>query len=132
MIDDTAIRSALRVKLLSIEGLPTDNDWQGRTFEPVEGVPYMRETLIPNNEIISANKELRAQGIYQIDYTAPINTTGAESKAKDIKQGFQPPQQLMNGQMEIYQAEVLQGREEGIWYRVPVRIYYRVFSTINP
>lgn len=131
-ISDTQIRTLMRDKLTSIVGLPEENEWQGRTFTPQQGTPYMRETLLRNNETQTANRELTALGIYQVDYFAPMNSTLADSegKAELIKKEFQPFQ-VLGGVVQIERAELMAGRAEGGWHAYPVRIYFRVHATTN-
>lgn len=131
-ISDVQIRQILREKLESIAGLPADNDWQGRTFKAKDGVPYMRETLLKASEQITGHDELTGLGIYQIDYFAPMNASlpDGEGKAEAIKKAFEPPQTLEN-LVQIERAELMNSRSQGPWQSYPVRIYFRIFGTIN-
>ena len=141
-VDDwNQIQVPTRTRLLTISWLTEDMvAWENRTFSPSEGQPWVRETILPAGELVTANKELTGIGIIQYDYFAPIGSSVSEAKgrAKDIKDAFKAGSAI--GGLWIERSEILTGSpgttslsEAGSspWYQIPVHVYYRVFTT-NP
>lgn len=125
------IRAILRGRLIEVPDLPPV-DWEGRKYEPgsdASGHPemYLRETMLPADEVLSANREWTATGIYQIDVFASIESklSDAENLADDIKEIFRPGQIVGTG-VVLERSFVGQGDESPPWYRIPVRVDYRV------
>ena len=118
------IRSALRAHLLQMEDLPGMN-WENQVFTPPNDLPYIRETLLPADEILSANNERTGIGIYQLDLFVPIgySISAAENLADEIKQHFRPAQSLSG--LQIERSAVGQGNEDPPWYWIPISIDYR-------
>lgn len=126
------IRSALREHLLTFADLPTVN-WEGRQFEPTQQSGqlslYIRETMLPADESITANKELTGLGIYQLDVIFPQGypISDAENLADDLKEHFRPAQVIDFVTLEG--AFVGQNNEtDPPWIILPITINYRVHS----
>ncbi|MBD3615847.1 MAG: hypothetical protein HUJ22_04675 [Gracilimonas sp.] len=126
------IRKALRTKLVSIPGIPDEDNqaWQNKVFEPTDGTPWIRETLLPSDERMTANNEKEAVGIYQIDYFVPIGESvyDAEDLADAIKNAFKPTT-VLSGFLRIERSRLLPGNTSGPWYKISVVIDYKCFST---
>lgn len=120
-------RAALRAHLLQLDNLPPVA-WQNQIFTPQEGQSYLRETLMPANETLTANNERSAIGIYQLDVFVPVGSSikAAEDLADDIKEHFKPAQIV--GGVILERSATLQGRRDGAWYMIPVRADYRTHS----
>lgn len=140
-ISNKAIRKQFRTKLVSVPGIPGAGNraWENINFAPTEGTPWIRETLIPGDERLSANDEVEATGFCQIDYFVPIGsgTFAAQNVADAIKNAFKPAT-VLGGLVRIQRSVVLSGRRgvsdlkdessSSPWYQVPVQIDYIVFS----
>jgi len=127
------IRTALRTHLMVIADLPPVN-WQGQPFTPPapegrEEALYIRETLMQNTEILSANGERTATGIYQLDVFMPtgLPVRLGEDLADDIKEHFKPAQILAGIKLE--KSSILQMIPETVWSIIPVRVEYRTHQT---
>ena len=124
-----SIRSVLRAHLTQITDLPPVS-WENIVFTPPKDgsgndLPYIRETLLPADEILSANNERTGIGIYQLDLFVPIgySISTAENLADEIKQHFRPAQSLSG--LQIERSAVGQGNEDPPWYWIPISIDYR-------
>lgn len=124
------IRSSLRSHLVVLANLPTIA-WENRYFVPTEGQSYLRETLMPSEEWLTANNERTAVGLYQLDLFVPAGSSisDAEAEADKIKHQFRPAQVVSGVILE--KSEVLQGRNDPPWYHIPIRIHYRAHQQNN-
>lgn len=133
------IRSAMRSHLLDMDGLP-DINWENQIFTPSvdedgNSLPYIRETLLPANESLTANNERTGIGIYQLDLFVPVgySIATAENLADSIKNHFRPAQTV--GSVILERAAVGQGQNFGAgqdvspWYFIPIFVDYRVHQT---
>ena len=120
------IRSALREHLLELSDLPNIN-WENQVFTPGDD-PYIRETLLPADETLTANNERTGIGIWQLDLFVPMgySISEAESLADKIKQHFRPAQVISNVILE--RSFVGQGNQNDNWYFIPISIDYRAHS----
>lgn len=129
------IRSALRSHLTTLSDLP-DVAWENQVYQSIEGTTFLRETMIPADEMMQANNERMALGIYQVDVFSPYGGSikKAEDLADEIKDHFHPGQVIahpsQNGRVSIDKAAILQGNSEPPWYHIVIRINYRA-HTIN-
>lgn len=126
------IRAVLRAHLMLIAELPPVS-WENRLFTPPkngsgDNLPYIRETLLPAGESLTANNERTGVGIYQLDLFVPIgySISTAENLADQIKQHFRPAQSLSG--LMIERSAVGQGAENTPWYFIPIQIDYRAHS----
>ena len=118
-------RAALRAHLDTLAGLPSVH-WENQHFEPQDGLPFLRETMMPADEPLTANNERTAFGVYQLDVFIPTGTSisAGENLADSIKELFRPAQ-IVSG-VKLEKAVVLQGSLDPPWYIIPVRVDYRV------
>jgi hypothetical protein len=98
---------------------------ENRTYHPKEGQNFLRETLMPNDEVLSANGERTSFGMYQIDLFVPIDSSisEAENLADNLKELFKPAQNLSGVILE--KSALLQSKVEKSWYIIPIRVSYR-------
>lgn len=130
MIDDVAVRAALRAVLLTVSGLPSAIAWENRKFQPPNNAPWVRETYLPGIEFQSANDLVQGDALVQYDVIFPAGsgTETAEALANDIKAAFKPANAI-GPDIGIVRSERDPGRtEDDIWYVIPVRITWRAFS----
>lgn len=66
----SSLRASLRTILLGVQGLPAARAWEGRKFTPTVGVPWVRETLVPNGSVLAA---YGAGGLIREDITYLID-----------------------------------------------------------
>lgn len=141
-ISNKDIRQAFRTKLVSVAGIPDEDNraWENRVFEPTDGTPWIRETLLPGDERLKANNEKEAVGIYQIDYFVPMGSSiyTAEDLADTIKDAFKPAT-VLSDIVRVERSYLLPGGKgtsgyqteaaTSPWYRIPILIDYITFST---
>lgn len=135
-INNFNIRATMRAIFEAVAGIPGVGyrAYENLAFKPAEGNAWIRETLMPADQSLSANKELWAKGIYQLDYFVPIGsgTKIYEDVADAIIAAFAPATTL-NNLVKIVKSYRKQGRPDpnGAWYHIPILIHYDVFTTIN-
>ena len=131
MISNWIIQKELRMQLLTVVGIPVAGyrAWENVSFKPADGTAWIRETLLPGDEHLSANNELEASGIYQVDYFIPLGDpiSSAKNIADAIKQAFKPATKLNSVRTE--KAQVLPGHRSRSWYQIPIEVHYKTFST---
>ena len=128
MTYDAEVRAALlpQLKTVVAEELIAQENKQ---FDPFDGKPWVRETLIPGAparvEIMQGGKS-RQFGVYQIDVFTPVSigTGVADAMAKAITEVFVPGTGYIAGDVtvRIQRAYATRGREDGNWYQKPVVI----------
>lgn len=129
------IRASLRKHFLLTTGIPDDINWEGREFTPSidnnnDPKPYVRETLLPADEVQSANGETMTIGLFEWDvfFPAGMKLSTYEDLADDIKEQFRPPQ-VLDSNVWIERCFVGQAEFNAPWYRILVRGDYRAFET---
>lgn len=135
MVDRDQIRKTLRKRLLTVSTLPPANmrAWENRDFnppEPKDGVIWIRETLIPADERLSALLMLEFDGYVQYDVFCPRGrgTEAAEALAKAIGDVFKPGISLTDpARVHIIRTVALQGVAEPVWYGIPVQVIVKAF-----
>ena len=128
-IDHKVIRQGLRTILLTVPGLPTNKSWENREFTPPTNTAWIRETLLPSDEGVSASDTITAIGTMQYDVFWPFGggTEDAETLADAIKNTFKPDTTITSNAY-TYRAERLAGRVDENWYIIPVRLTYRAHA----
>jgi|GEM_PF-1847575 len=130
------IRAVLRQHLINMTGLPAIN-WELMIFDPPEDgsgspLPYIRETMLPADEFLSANDERTGVGVYRLDLIVPMgySISAAENLADSIKQHFRPSQNIGAGNIvSIERSSVGQNDDsEPPWVVLPIQIDYRAHS----
>lgn len=132
MIDHVAVRQAIRTRLLTVVGLPSDIAWENRAFDPPnDGSAWLREFYYPDPERQVANDVIEGTGFmtYDVVYPANAGTEAAEGLADDIKAVFEPPGSLA-ANLSIISSVRDPGFTQLPWYYVPVRIAWRAHSFI--
>lgn len=132
MIEDWQIREAFRAAVILAPDVPAEDNfnWQGRKFERPDNERWIRETLLPADEALSANDETRQVGSMQFDYFFPMvnfDIKDAELKAAKIKKHFKTSKVLSNG-VRCEKAQLLQGRPDGAWYQIPILVDYAIYG----
>ena len=129
MIDHKEIRQGFRAVLLTVSDLPANRSWENREFTPPTGTEWIRETLLPSDESVSASDTITAIGTMQYDVFWPFGggTEGAETLADAIKAAFEP-NTTISTHAHVYRAERLAGRVDDNWYIIPVRLTYRAHA----
>jgi hypothetical protein len=136
MIDDWQIQRAMRIHLDTVTEIPTKEyrAWENKHFDPPEDQDWITETMIHGEEDIVANDEVKQIGIYQLDLMTPLGSSIKEAKAvaTAIKQKFKPYTSLTGDiTVTITKSQIAGGFRSGAWYQIPVRIYYKTYSTNN-
>ena len=129
MIDHVAVRQALRTRLLTVVGLPTDIAWENRAFEPPDESTWIREFYYPDPEFQPAFDVIEGTGFWTVDVVVPISsgTETGESLADDIKAAFEPPGALA-ANISIVSSVRDSAFVEHPWFYIPVRIQFRAHS----
>jgi len=138
------VRLALRTQLLTVAGLPGASlrQFENRDFQPPEptrNAMWVRETCVPGDELHVATNTLEAIGLYQIDLFVPVGsgTENIETVANVIRLAFSPPRSLSYNSTDVvvYRASPLESTQErradAVWYMLPVRMFWRTYSTAN-
>ena len=128
MIDHKALRQGILTILLTVSGLPSERSWENREFTPPT-TEWIRETLLPSDESVSASDTITAVGTMQYDvfWTFGDGTEDAEDLADAIKEAFEP-NTTISTHAYVYRAERLAGRVDDNWYIIPVRLTYRAHA----
>lgn len=122
------IRAAFRALLEAVPGLPAVA-WEGRSFTPLVGTPFVRESLRPIN---SAVRALGRGGTISHTITAhlilfyPIGkgTVDIETMAGTLLEAFKPGTSLVYGTSKgvIMQAQRKPLLQEPNWQSLPIEI----------
>lgn len=116
-----------------LDELSVPTAWENRSFEPVVGQLYVRQTLLPaNTEQSSYNSSDEHLGLYQIDVIAPTGKGKGEAtqQADLIADKFKSRQTLVYNGVSVRITGVSRGNgsvSDG-WYIVPVTASYRSFT----
>lgn len=124
------IRKGLRSILVGVLSGPVPSiAFENRGHTPAEGVPWARETLLPNNVRRTAFDLNQLEGIYQVDIFWPSNdgTEIPEDLADDLRDAFLPGTSL-TAHANVYRSERTLSRQEPSWYILSVRVYWRAFE----
>ena len=133
IIDHSEIRKGIRTVLLTVTNsdMPDDKDiaWENRTYKPIIGTPWIRETMLPGLERQSASDTIESVGVMQYDVFWPAGT-GTESIEKlvdDIKVVFKPTTAIGNNSL-VFRAERLSAIIDDKWHQIPVRLTWRAHA----
>lgn len=131
MSTHTDIIAALRTHLLAVSGLPAARQLENRTFKPVTGTPWVRESLRPiSAELASFGNgglvQERGQYLVDVFYPANTGTRDAFGMADAIVAAFRPGIALTYGgaTVRVQRAERAAGQSEPDWFMVPVAVTY--------
>lgn len=133
MISHKEIRQGIRGILLSINDpnmpLAKNIAWENHSYKPVDGIPWIRETLLPGEERQAATDTIRSVGIMQYDLFWPANkgTEAAEDLVDTIKDAFKPITTIGVNSL-VFRAERLSGTPDEKWYRIPIRLTWRAHA----
>lgn len=132
----THIRSAIRAKLMTLNGLPAQA-WEGRVYTPIKGTPYISESVRP------ISSEVRGLGLggyiahtvtanFQLHYPAGTGTTAIDALAGNLLQLFRPGTALVHSASSatVQQAERTGLQQEPDWTNCTV-IITLVGHTVN-
>ncbi len=139
-VEQRKVLQSMRTQLLTLpfvfDSIISVENRSFRTPPPDVNKPkaWFRETLIPVSEQLTANQQVEATGIYQIDVMVP-DGTGTElvsDNARDIAKAFGPAISLnfQGISVSIFRVERGQGNPDpdGVWFFIPVRINWRTFA----
>lgn len=129
------MRAAFRARLQQVAGLPTAFAWEGRTFTPQIGTPFIRESFRPITSTVRAlgrggTIAHRMTGNLSIFYPAGKGTVDVERAAGLILDAFSPATSLVYGTSSgtILQAERAALLQEPDWVSCPVVITVLAYS----
>ncbi len=130
MADWFQIRADLRATLMAIGSLPTQFAPENRKFDPVNGDPFVEEAMIPVQERPAATGTIEQQGIYQVTLVYPVQsgTKVPEDIIDDILAAF-PPASSHGATVRVDRSERGRAFFDGPYYRLPVSIRWRAYST---
>lgn len=128
----TDIRAALDTQLAT---LSLETAYENVLYQPVEGVPYVRATLLPAETLqisLGAAGVDRSQGLYQIDVVFASGDSAVFSMPDTVADGFKRGTDLTyNGTtVSIRSVSVDTGRQEEGFFIVPVIARY--YATTTP
>lgn len=137
MIRHKDVRLNLRNQMLdNVGGLPASRSWENVDFTPPAGdentdpSDWIRETYLAGDDRLRGINKLQSDGVYAIDLFTPRDngTNEIEDLADDIKTAMKAGTSLANPSVQIVRASRGQGRPDGDWYMIPVRIAFRTFA----
>lgn len=130
------LRAAVRQRLLTLNGLPAQA-WEGRTYTPIKGTPYISESVRPISSVV------RALGVggtiahtitanFQLHYPAGGGTTAIDAMAGNLLEHFRPGTTLVYSESKavVQQAERTALQQEPDWINCTVIIRF-VGYTVN-
>jgi len=125
------IRAALDTQLDTL-GLTVA--YENVSYEPVEGSPYVRATLLPAETeqlTLGATGKDRHTGLYQIDVIFAAGDSAVTATPDTIADAFKRGSSFTyNGlTVSIRSASIDSGRREAGWFIVPVIIRYYATTT---
>lgn len=123
------IRQLLEVQLNSIADSAIDTNWEGSTFNPIDGRPYQDVTLMfskPENPTISTGFH-RDKGILQVTLQYPLGTgpAAADARADIILAAFPYGKALTTTKITLVVSGTpfaSPGRTDGNRWAIPVKI----------
>ena len=127
----TDIRAALDTQLAAL-GLTVA--YENLSYEPVEGSPYVRATLLPAETeqlTLGTTGRDRHRGLYQIDVMFAAGDSAVNTTTDTIADAFKRGSYFTyNGlTVSIRSASIDTGRREDAWFVVPVLIQYYATTT---
>lgn len=142
------VRRAMRQQLLTVDGLPTSQQWDGLvTFTPpTDGSPWLRETMLrqpgpPMRKSIGTEARMRHTGIYQISLFSspdqPNDVLDIEAMGEAIRGAFPDSLDLEHGGQLLrclgcgLGTTVADRSKGGPWLYLPVRVNWQA-DTFNP
>lgn len=142
------VRRAMRQQLLTVDGLPTSQQWDGLvTFTPpTDGSPWLRETMLrqpgpPMRKSIGTEARMRHTGIYQISLffppDQPNDVLDIEAMGEAIRAAFPDSLDLEHGGQLLrclgcgLGTTVADRSKGGPWLYLPVRVNWQA-DTFNP
>lgn len=130
------IINAINTAIASVPGVPilyTEN----QAAKPTLLTPYMRSTLLPSEPVpvtSGLNRMLSFNGIMQLDYFTPLDTTSAVGGVDTIINFFNNKSNrfLTNTGQEVMITAAWRGtgNTETKWYRVPIFLRYQSYNQI--
>lgn len=72
-----ALVGALRTRLMTVTGIPTDRAWENVDFTPTNGTPYLEDFWLGGSEQaaeVGATPLQRGRFLYQIKLVVPVGT----------------------------------------------------------
>lgn len=129
-----SVRAALETALNGITGsVPTA--WENSPYKPITGTAYQAAYLLPVTENPTMGDDYhRISGVFQINLFYPLQagTKNAATRAELIKTTFKRGNSYTSGSVTVRiekTPEIGQGRVDGAWWMVPVKI--RFFAGVN-
>lgn len=129
------LRAAFRQRLASVAGLPSQIAWEGRTFSPVIGQPFMRESFRPIYSQpravgVGGTIQHRITGNLTLFYPAGKGTVEIEQAAGLILAAFAPGTSLVYGGATcvVMQAERAPLLQETDYVGCPVTITLQAYT----
>ncbi|CAB4122354.1 Protein of unknown function DUF4128 [uncultured Caudovirales phage] len=123
------LRSAFRARLQAINGLPSGRAWEGRSYAPQIGTPFIRESFRPISSTVRAVGiggliAHKMTGNLNLFFPAGKGTADVEQAAGLILAAFAPGTSLVYGPSSgvILQAERSPILQEPDWISVPLTI----------
>jgi hypothetical protein len=105
--------------------------WENASYKPVEGVTFIRETILPSDTIqgsLGSTGYDQHLGVYQVDVFAPAGKGKGEAiqMADSIADHFKRGTDLTHNGVTVRLGNVSRrsGLRDGSWWIVPVSIRY--------
>lgn len=130
------IRSAFRAALTAIPAMPDGRKWEGKTYQPVLGVPFIAESVRPIYSRVrglgrGGNIEHRFLCIVNLNFPDGRGTAAIDALAGTIRDALSPAHTLVyNGTAaHILRAETGPLIEAPDWLTKPVMITVSTYTT---
>jgi len=135
MVYDAEVHAALLTQLKTVVSATLVAE-ENKEFEPSDGSPWIRETLlpgIPERVEIMQDGLSRQFGVYQVDVFAPsgMGTDIADALAKTIGDAFVPGTGYTSSDVtaRIQRVYTRPGREDGDYYHKPLVIEWWIMES---
>jgi len=130
MVTHSQIRTALRGHLISLNGLPSEFAWEGRTYTPQPRMNWLRERYLPaGSPVVALGSEaiIEETILYQIDVYVwhEEKLMIAEDMADTIRAGFRPGLSVRvtdQSSVTFRRAERAALVPDPEWHHIPVTI----------
>lgn len=139
------LRLRLRERLAAMTNFPGASKVaaENRPFvPPTDGTLWLREALAHGEERLTSTRMTMLLGIYWVYVHGPAGkgTEAVEDLSKNVAEAFPMIGSAPSPGLHFYRVSRQEGRQErfsvqsgageGVWYTIPVLVYFRLFTAV--